>query len=111
MSDVIKKSKFNHGDGQAAAQTANKTSRLLRIRRVIKQTISRRQYIPEQLARYTAELEEKFASLSHAYAALAKSEARFRSIVDECVSPWVQRWRYLRHWAWAGDRQASSRTA
>ena len=85
MSDVIKKGKFSHEGEHDAEQPTRKASRSPRLLRAIKRTVSRQQPIPDQIARHIAELEEKVARLSGAQEALARSEARFRNIVDDQV--------------------------
>lgn len=85
MSDVIKKGKFSHDTGLDAEQPSGQPGRLSRPRHAPRRTILRRKYIPARLARYIAELEEKVGDLSHAHAELARSEARFRTIVDDQV--------------------------
>ncbi len=86
MSDVIKKGKFSHDSEYNVARLADKLSRLiLRPVSAIKRVILRRKRTADQLARHIAELEEKIASLSSAQAALIKSEARFRDIVNDQV--------------------------
>src|SRR5687768_5454676 len=85
MSDVIKKGKFSHGGGYAAEMPANKRSPLQRLLDAIKRIVSRRQHAPDQSVSYTAELEQRVIDLIQAQAEIARSEARFRNIVDDQV--------------------------